>query len=90
MHATEDYHLYTHHAAGVHEVSLGMTGSNRVGKSEVFVLDSIHMRNEIMDGFLLLLATYTVVLMSFATHAPKAESYQFVQHNIDQESAVVC
>ena len=43
-----------------------------------------------MHGFLLLLATYTVVLVSFATHAPKAESYQFVQHNIGQESAVVC
>jgi len=40
-----------------------------------------------MHGFLLLLATYTV---SFATCAPKAESYQFVQHNIGQESAVVC
>ena len=43
-----------------------------------------------MHGFLLLLATYTVVLVSFATRAPKAESYQFIQHNIGQESAVVC
>ena len=43
-----------------------------------------------MHGFLLLLATYTVVLVSFAMRAPKAESYQFVQHNIGQESAVVC
>lgn len=43
-----------------------------------------------MHGFLLLLATYTVVLVSFAMRAPKAESYQFIQHNIGQESAIVC